>query len=66
DIGILIKYLECCGDFDYFEKSIEMAVADGLRVFPVDVSDLSCTEIDFPEDLQQANRLLITAGKLDD
>lgn len=43
-----------------------MAVADGLRVFPVDVSDLSCTEIDFPEDLQQANRQLITAGKLDD
>lgn len=59
DISVLIKHLEQCDDFDYFEKGIETAIADGLRIFPVDVSDLLCTEVDFPEDLQRVNKELI-------
>ena len=59
DISVLIKHLEQCDDFDYFEKGIETAIEDGLHIFPVGVSDLLCTEVDFPEDLQRVNKELI-------
>jgi choline kinase len=59
DIGVLMKHLQQCDDFDYFERGIETAIANGLRIFPVDVSDLLCTEVDFPEDLQRVNKELI-------
>lgn len=65
DIDVLIKYLEFCDDFDYFEKSIEMAITDGLQIYPVDVSDLLCTEVDFPEDLQRVNEQLVSAAWFD-
>ncbi len=43
-------------DQDYFERGIELAIEqDGLRVEPVDISDLYAVEIDFAEDLERAN-----------
>jgi len=58
EINLLIKHLEECDDSDYFEKAIEKAIIDGLRIFPIDVSDLPCMEVDFKEDLVKANELL--------
>lgn len=51
----LIACLERCADQDYFERAIEFAIADhGLRVAPVDVSDLFAVEVDTAEDLERA------------
>ena len=58
EVPILIKYLSDCKDQDYFEKGLELAIQDGLEVSPIDISDLSCIEIDFPEDLDSVNKML--------
>lgn len=49
--------LAACEDQDYFEKAIEKSL-NQLQVIPVDVSDCLCVEVDFPEDLAEANHLL--------
>jgi len=58
DVPILIKHLSDCQDQDYFEKGLELAIQDGLEVTPIDISDLTCIEIDFPGDLDSANKIL--------
>ena len=58
DQSILIEKLEECEDSDYFERGLELAIEDGMRVAPVDISDLLCVEIDFNEDLEDANAQL--------
>ncbi len=56
DKAALIHRLEECGDQDYFERGIELAIAqDGLEVTPVDISDLFAVEVDFEGDLERAN-----------
>lgn len=59
DVELLIKGLEKCEKDDYFERGIEFAIEQGLRVMPVDVSDVVCKEIDFEEDLVEVNELLL-------
>lgn len=58
NLPLFIKHLEACHDNDYFEKAIEYCIEDGLdmRICPVENS--LCTEIDFPEDLVRANKML--------
>lgn len=56
DKDLLIEHLDCCGEQDYFERGLETAIAQaGLRVLPVDISDLFVVEVDFEEDLARAN-----------
>lgn len=56
DKAALIARLDECGDQDYFERGIELAIEqDGLKFVPVDISDLWAVEVDFDEDLQRAN-----------
>ena len=56
DKDLLVQHLEKCDDGDYFERGIETAIAeDGLRVRPVDISDLFAVEVDFEADLVRAN-----------
>jgi choline kinase len=56
DKAALIRQLNKVGDQDYFERGIELAIAnDKLRFEPVDISDLYAVEIDFAEDLERAN-----------
>lgn len=58
DLDIFIAQLEKCGDNDYFEKGLEMAIAqDKLKVKAIDISKYNCIEVDFKEDLQKANKL---------
>jgi choline kinase len=53
----LIKRLEECDDQDYFERGIELAIEkDGLKVLPIDISDLFAVEVDFEADLERANQ----------
>lgn len=56
DKAAFIRQLQRCGDQDYFERGLELAIQhDGLRLEPVDISDLYAVEIDFAEDLERAN-----------
>lgn len=55
DAKLLVSMLDQCSSQDYFEKAIEMSLPHGLKMVPIDVSDVVCTEIDFEEDLQRVN-----------
>ncbi|MGW9112384.1 phosphocholine cytidylyltransferase family protein [Microbacterium sp. NPDC055683] len=60
DKKAFMRHLARVGDQDYFERGLELAVAeDGLRLAPMDVSDLYAVEVDFAEDLERANAALI-------
>ncbi|MBN1646698.1 MAG: phosphocholine cytidylyltransferase family protein [Spirochaetales bacterium] len=54
-----IDLLEAVGDNDYFEKAMDNGARIGSLLFStLDISDCSCTEVDFPEDLVNANSFL--------
>lgn len=56
DKPVLIARLAQCADHDYFERGIELAIElDGMRVRPIDISDLFAVEVDTGEDLVRAN-----------
>lgn len=56
DKAMLMRHLQRVNDQDYFERGIELAIAvDGMRVEPIDISDLYAVEVDFAEDLERAN-----------
>ena len=58
-IDSFIKRLEECDDNDYFEKALEVAIEkDSFKIKPVDISEFNCIEIDFEEDLKNANNLI--------
>jgi choline kinase len=59
DIKQFIARLEECDDNDYFERGLEIAIRkDNLKVIAVDISAYNCMEVDFKEDLENANKLL--------
>jgi choline kinase len=63
DKPALIRRLDECAEQDYFERGIELAIeGDGMRVLPVDISDLFAVEVDFEEDLTRANQAREGAG----
>ena len=58
DRAALVHYLERCGDNDYFERGIELAISEqGLKFSAVDISPFGCVEVDFLPDLDRANLL---------
>lgn len=60
DIKKLIDRLEECDDNDYFERGIELAIEkDNLKVKAIDISKFDCMEVDFVEDLENANNMLL-------
>lgn len=55
----LIERLEQVDDQDYFERGMELAIAqDGVEIMPVDISAFYAVEVDFAEDLERANMQL--------
>jgi L-glutamine-phosphate cytidylyltransferase len=52
------KNLEQCSLKDYFEKGIEVGIQQGQSVWAIPVEQDDCAEIDFPADLERANRLV--------
>ncbi len=57
-VSTLIKQLESCDQQDYFEKGIESAIENhNMKIVPVDISKYNCIEIDFEEDLANANKI---------
>jgi len=58
DINTFIVRLEECKDNDYFERGLELAIEkDGMKVQAIDISKFRCMEIDFKEDLDNANKI---------
>ena len=56
DKRALVAQLGRVGDQDYFERGLELAIVEnGLRLEPLDISDLYAVEVDFAEDLERAN-----------
>lgn len=59
DLPFFINRLEECDDNDYFERGIELMIAkDNRKITPIDISKYPCLEVDFQEDLQNANKFL--------
>lgn len=58
DKALLVENLRACGDQDYFERGIELSIAQGMKVLPVDISAHVAVEVDFEEDLARAERLV--------
>ena len=59
DLEVFITQLENCDDNDYFEKGLEMAIAiNQLQLKVVDISAYNCIEVDFKEDLLNANKII--------
>lgn len=59
DLPHFINRLKECDDNDYFERGLELAIKhDGIKVDAVDISQFTCVEIDFKEDLENANQLI--------
>lgn len=57
DRAYLTKRLTECGDQEYFERGLELAIErDGIRVWALDISDYAVIEVDFLDDLERANR----------
>ena len=57
DKEALVRRLEQVGDQDYFERGLELAIAeDGVHVLPVDISEHFVVEVDFEDDLARANQ----------
>ena len=57
DLDLFRQCLTECGDQDYFERGLELAIGRGLRLRPVDIGSFPCVEIDFPADLERAKSL---------
>lgn len=56
DKKAFIRQLSRVDDQDYFERGLELAIAeDGVQLRPMDISDLYAIEVDFAEDLERAN-----------
>jgi choline kinase len=53
----VITQLDACGEQDYFERGLELAIEKhGLQMEPIDISDLFAVEVDFQDDLVRANK----------
>lgn len=56
DKPAFMRHLARVDDQDYFERGLELAIQhDGVKLMPMDISDLYAVEIDTAEDLVHAN-----------
>lgn len=59
DVPFLLKGLQKCLDNDYFEKGIEYAIKEyDIKFKAIDISKFQCIEVDFKEDLENANNIV--------
>lgn len=58
DLKAFCKGLKECNPDDYFEKAIDKCIQEGMVVWSFSVDSSLCTEIDFPEDLKRANKMI--------
>jgi choline kinase len=51
------KALSACEDTDYFERGLELMIAAGEKILPLDISGYRCVEVDFVEDWELAQKI---------
>ena len=61
-LPVLVEALQRCEDSDYFERGIELSIAEGLEFSALDISGYRCIEVDFEEDLIRARELFSEEG----
>jgi choline kinase len=57
-LELLKESLQNCEPQDYFERGLELSIEKGLNLFPLDISNHLCIEVDFNEDLESVNNRL--------
>ena len=58
DLSSFISSLNNCSDQDYFERGLELSIErDAIKILPIDISEFRCIEVDFKEDLDNANSM---------
>ncbi|UZP66896.1 phosphocholine cytidylyltransferase family protein [Desulfovibrio mangrovi] len=62
DLPRFVEGLRTCEENDYFEKGMEIIIADNIKFRPVDISMHKCIEVDFEEDWVSAQNSFRTAG----
>ena len=60
DLTLFLNALKRCKNQDYFERGIELAINDGLKIFPIQITKGFAIEIDFEKDLDNANKYLLS------
>jgi len=60
DLTLFLNALKQCKNQDYFERGIELAINDGLKIFPTQITKGFAIEIDFEKDLDDANKYLLS------
>jgi L-glutamine-phosphate cytidylyltransferase len=58
DLPLLKKNLQLCLPNDYFEKGIEGCIKEDIAIQAISIERSLCAEVDFPEDLELANRYI--------
>lgn len=58
DLHLLKEALAECEVEYYFEHAIQACIDAGVDVWAVEVDPTRCVEVDFPDDLERANRLI--------
>lgn len=60
DLSLFRQKLELCQPTDYFERAIEACIESGMAVWSAPVKHTLCIEVDFLEDLERANAMLLS------
>lgn len=63
DLSLFRESLQRCRLGDYFEKGLELSLIQGLTLSAVAISSSACIEVDFPQDLDKANQLILSWNK---
>ncbi len=58
DLPLFLFHLEQCAENDYFEKAMEQSIREGVKFQAIPIEKHQACEIDFPEDLERANKLV--------
>lgn len=58
DVDMLRAELQKCATNDYFEKAVEMCIEEGTKVYTIPINIDHCMEVDFPDDLVLANKMM--------
>ncbi len=59
DLPLFLFHLEQVKNSDYFEHALQDCLRDGMRMRAITIPRNQACEVDFPEDLEQANRLVL-------
>ena len=57
-LNLYKKTLDQCEEQDYFERGLEISIEKGMKIFPVDITQYFCIEVDNQGDLENVNSVI--------